>query len=306
MKHILFLIVFVIAQIYPELSFGKDLSKLSVVSNNVPTNSDLRIRIGGIDKETFFMSMLISSRDVLPGSHEIILDVCTGGGASGQSNCSKSVINCETEPGISYTVSLQGCIELGRRMDFDGAKEYWAKYDSDKQQAALEAAEALRHKREAAELANYQAAKESLANANSKADIEAIISAVLKKVQFGINREDPDNLLKQAKLKLAPYLQAEAEENARQDVIKAKEAVRQAKEEGDRKTRERQQIAAFRKSIDGGAETNCGPVIEVKGKLVKVSYAVSNYGNEHWIRRDDIFPAGYGCRFYNGEYQPPQ
>lgn len=70
--------------------------------------------------------------------------------------------------------------------------------------------------------------------------------------------------------------------------------------------KEQQQIAAFRKSIAGGDESNCGPIIEVKGKLVKVAVAVANYGNEHWVRRDEIYPSGWGCRFINGQYQPPQ
>ena len=64
-------------------------------------------------------------------------------------------------------------------------------------------------------------------------------------------------------------------------------------------------FAAFRKTLNEGAETNCGPAIEVKAKLVKVAFAVANYGNEHWIRRDEIFPSGYSCRFVNGQYQPP-
>jgi hypothetical protein len=65
-------------------------------------------------------------------------------------------------------------------------------------------------------------------------------------------------------------------------------------------------VAAFRNKLRDGDETNCGPVIETKGKLVKVSFPVADYGNEHWIRRDQIFPSGWGCRFLNGQYQSPQ
>ena len=66
------------------------------------------------------------------------------------------------------------------------------------------------------------------------------------------------------------------------------------------------ELALFRNSLKEGDETNCGPVIEVKAKLVKISFPVQNYGDEHWIRRDAIFPAGYGCSFVNGQYQPPE
>lgn len=85
----------------------------------------------------------------------------------------------------------------------------------------------------------------------------------------------------------------------------AEEQVR-LRAEVQRKKVEKAQIVSFRKSLQDGDDTNCGPVIEVKVKLVKVAYAVANYGNEHWIKRDEIFPAGYGCHFYNGQYEPPQ
>ena len=70
-------------------------------------------------------------------------------------------------------------------------------------------------------------------------------------------------------------------------------------------SKERKNIKAFRTSIKDGSETNCGPVIEVKGKLLKVAYAIENYGNEHWIRREEVFPPEYGCRFFNGNYVSP-
>ena len=66
------------------------------------------------------------------------------------------------------------------------------------------------------------------------------------------------------------------------------------------------QLNSFRNSLAAGSETNCGPVIEVKGDLLKISHAVAEYGNEHWIRRYQLFPPSYGCRFHRGEYQPPQ
>jgi len=95
------------------------------------------------------------------------------------------------------------------------------------------------------------------------------------------------------------------DERNRQAEIK-REGQRQAKENADRVAKETQRIASFRKSIREGVESNCGPVIEVKANLVKISYAVANYGNEHWIKRDQVFPSEYGCRFYNGQYQSPQ
>lgn len=68
----------------------------------------------------------------------------------------------------------------------------------------------------------------------------------------------------------------------------------------------RNKIVVFRKSLKEGDDTNCGPIIEVKGKLIKVAFAVANYGNEHWIKRDQILSPDYVCRFVNGQYQPLQ
>jgi len=66
---------------------------------------------------------------------------------------------------------------------------------------------------------------------------------------------------------------------------------------------EARKLAQFRSSIKLETETNCGPVLEMKGGLAKVYAPVANYGNEHWIKKDQLFPAGQACRFVNGRYQ---
>jgi hypothetical protein len=59
---------------------------------------------------------------------------------------------------------------------------------------------------------------------------------------------------------------------------------------------------AFQKTIRVGAETNCGPALEIRGELVKIYSPVKDYGNEHWIRRDQLYPPRSGCSFQNGRY----
>lgn len=98
----------------------------------------------------------------------------------------------------------------------------------------------------------------------------------------------------------------EAEDTAKQEMLRAKEEARQEKIAAAERAKKIKQLYAFRKSLTEGDETNCGPVIESKGKLVKIAFAVANYGNEHWVRRDEIFPPDYGCRFVNGQYQMPE
>jgi hypothetical protein len=116
-------------------------------------------------------------------------------------------------------------------------------------------------------------------------------------IQEARKKEKADKLKQVADAEIARKKQ-EAEE---QNQLAAADVARKKQEAIERK-----QVAVFRKTIKEGDESNCGPVIETKEKLVKVSFGVANYGNEHWIRRDQIFPSGYGCTFINGQYQPPQ
>jgi hypothetical protein len=76
----------------------------------------------------------------------------------------------------------------------------------------------------------------------------------------------------------------------------------QAKQAQKRVRKSLEATNAFRSSIATGVESNCGPVLEIKGDLVKVYHPVANFGTEHWIRRDALFQAGSGCRFENGPY----
>ncbi len=64
-------------------------------------------------------------------------------------------------------------------------------------------------------------------------------------------------------------------------------------------------ITSFRKTLKKGAETNCGPVLDIKNSSIKVYFPVKNVGNEHWIDANKIFPKTHGCRFVNGNYVAP-
>lgn len=156
----------------------------------------------------------------------------------------------------------------------------------------------------------------------------------LKQVQAFYTDYDPDNLMPgvAAKITLLEAEQLAAQqavtaERQKQEALAAaahaEEAKQQAAAEAEQERQnalqeqadakrlaiQRQAEAAklkkFRQSLASEEETNCGPIIEIKGTLIKVSHPVQNYGDEHWIRRNVIFPPGYGCRFFNGEYLPP-
>ncbi|MDQ1267642.1 MAG: hypothetical protein QG560_285 [Campylobacterota bacterium] len=64
-------------------------------------------------------------------------------------------------------------------------------------------------------------------------------------------------------------------------------------------------IENFRQTLKAGAETNCGKIVEMKKSAVKVHFPLKDYGDEHWIDLDKIFPKGHGCRFVKGKYIAP-
>ncbi len=70
----------------------------------------------------------------------------------------------------------------------------------------------------------------------------------------------------------------------------------------DKELQKQKELANFRNSIKEGSKTNCGPVLETKKAMIKVYFPIANYGNEHWIERDKIYPTQYGCKFLNGQY----
>ena len=65
-------------------------------------------------------------------------------------------------------------------------------------------------------------------------------------------------------------------------------------------------IATFRQSVKIGTETNCGPVVEIKGQLLKVYHPIPSFGNEHWLRLEQILLPSMECNFFNGIYSPPR
>jgi hypothetical protein len=95
-------------------------------------------------------------------------------------------------------------------------------------------------------------------------------------------------------------------EKQRQQMIYAANAPyleKQAKQAQDRARQIAEATNAFLNSIAVGVESNCGPVLEIKGDLTRVYHPVANFGNEHWIRKELLLPTSFGCRFENGTYQ---
>lgn len=119
---------------------------------------------------------------------------------------------------------------------------------------------------------------------------------------------DPDKLIP---LAIEKRKSAQINKDLEQKRIIAQK-VEKALEESKKKVAEKQrhlQLAArikeFRNGVKVETETNCGPVLEIKGSLLKIYFPVKDYGNEHWIHKRKIFPTGFNCQFINGSYIPP-
>lgn len=95
---------------------------------------------------------------------------------------------------------------------------------------------------------------------------------------------------------------AQALEQERQATL-AKQKIEEDKRLHEKRLKE---ITSFRNSkLSEETMTSCGPILEVKKTMVKVYFPVKDYGNEHWISKNEIFPDGYGCIFRNGQYAGP-
>ncbi len=107
---------------------------------------------------------------------------------------------------------------------------------------------------------------------------------------------DPDNLVPQAILRRNELRLKEASVEALKRTMQAKIQKEQQEHEQDQMRQKLAKVESFRRSIKVETETNCGPVLEIKGSLIKIYSPVENYGTEHWIKKGLLFPAEYGCK----------
>lgn len=146
--------------------------------------------------------------------------------------------------------------------------------------------------------------KLSFSSAKSSAAFKAFI------LRYAGN--DPDGLVAKASTEIERLRQIEDSKRAEvarvaeeKDLAEKEMAKERQRQEIVRREVAKKHVDEFRVGLRVESETNCGPVLEVKGRLVKIYFPVSSYGNEHWIRKEELFPPSYDCRFVNGRYQTP-
>ena len=165
--------------------------------------------------------------------------------------------------------------------------------------------ERLREKIASVELEQFLVSyRNSFSSAKTAAQFDGFASYFANK--------DPENLVPQAIERRDELRIKEAEELKRREVAEAmrraerdRELEEQRQLEIEQRRQRTVQVDAFRRALKIETVTNCGPVLEIKGALLKIYFPVANYGTEHWLKKDELFPPKYGCRFVNGSYQPP-
>lgn len=284
------------------------------------------VRVNVLQKEIRLYAWGTRPRDFSPETHSLDVWVCKG------SNERNSVGNniCLSAFGegfFSARINQEKLLEAAQSSGLIAMAEqdHQAKLDETRKQEQVEVA--ARQKAEQDKLAANQLAEQGDANAKfqrgifylgaSRFDVDAErwfekaaemgSAAALYKLAVFQNEHHHNEVEAERLLRKAAQGGSVEARVALEDILAERKRVAlQEKQAAAQQAKEQQQVVAFRKSISGGDESNCGPIIEVKGKLIKVAVAVANYGNEHWVRRDEIYPSGWECRFVNGQYQPPQ
>lgn len=116
---------------------------------------------------------------------------------------------------------------------------------------------------------------------------------------------DADATLADARRRLQLARNSEAKDRDRVRREEEAQRLREERAAAQAQARQQAQVREFRAKVSMTTATNCGPILEIKGRLAKVYAPVRDYGNEHWIPVADLFPPGWPCSFFNGNYQPP-
>ena len=93
-----------------------------------------------------------------------------------------------------------------------------------------------------------------------------------------------------------------ADDYATAERKRAQEESARAKEEAAAIKREQQRLAQWRKTLNIGDDTHCGPIIEVRRPMFKVALIaqIQGFGSESWLKEGELFTPEYGCRNVNG------
>lgn len=101
-----------------------------------------------------------------------------------------------------------------------------------------------------------------------------------------------------------------AEEDARQARMQEEERLKQERiaaiEKQKRIVAENSRLTQFRSKLKLGDETHCGPIIEIRGPMIKVAVKaqIQGFASEGWLKINNIYTPEYGCFNNHGTLLP--
>ena len=125
----------------------------------------------------------------------------------------------------------------------------------------------------------------------------------LRKFINQLGKQDPTNWASVDFDRQLPQLQQILQNRLAQEKSEADRRALQAGQEAERRRQaEAKNLAEWRKTLQVGADTFCGPVIEMRAPMVRIALKVQlpGYSSEAWLKSSEVFPPEYGCRNVNG------
>lgn len=119
-------------------------------------------------------------------------------------------------------------------------------------------------------------------------------------------KTDFDQLVPQARQRLDQMIAKDDADARERERAQAEADRKQAEIDARNRQIELKRIAEWRKTLQLGSDTFCGPVIEVRGPMIKIAVRVQlpGFGSEAWLKANEVYPDSYGCRNVNGRLSP--
>ena len=120
----------------------------------------------------------------------------------------------------------------------------------------------------------------------------------------------PDSVIESAKTEFLPLVeslrQIEQEGREEREIAEAKRVEEQNVRKAKLLEEQENRLDAFRKNLKIGDDTFCGPVIEIRGPMVKIAVIpqLQGFASESWLKVEQIYPASFGCFNLDGRLLP--
>jgi hypothetical protein len=299
------------------LARGED-GKWAVAPTADLLNAEVEQLVFDVTRSTVYLNARLRSNDGPEGTTKRSAGCAKGllGDSSDRGKAGYTVCNSRFTQVLVNAGTVVGGVITSGAMAVLGTAVYQVELDAKAVLKAVEESGAIEQASRMMAAAEHEQFVQTVQNAFAQAKTSAELNRLIGKHE---GSGEFVEMVDAARARLPVVQAAEAERAARDAQLRAEQQAARKLADAQRQEQERQatlaneqrlreaglRVGAFRKALKVESDTNCGPVVEVKGNLVKVYFPVASYGNEHWVSRRDLFPPDYGCRFVNGQYIAP-